>query len=87
MTQPIFFEYFRNLILNYFVHIRLENSFEGKLEWQDNLPVTTKGDRLSHGIGLKSIRSIARKYGGYASAATENQAFILTVLIPIPNGK
>ena len=68
-----------------FVHIRLENSFEGELEWQDNLPVTTKGDKLSHGIGLKSIRSIARKYGGYASAATENQAFILTALIPIPN--
>ncbi len=67
-----------------FVHIRLENSYEGELRWQGDLPVTTKEDAASHGIGFGSIRSIARKYGGYASATTEGQAFILTVLIPIP---
>ena len=67
-----------------FVHIRLENSYAGTLQWRDNLPLTTKEDKASHGIGLKSIRSIANKYGGYASASTEDQAFILTALIPIP---
>ena len=68
-----------------FVHIRLENSYEGDLEWRDDLPLTTKEDKSSHGIGLKSIRSIARKYDGDVYATTENQAFILSVLIPIPH--
>ena len=70
---------------NSFIHIRLENSYEGRLEWKGSLPVTTKEDKASHGIGLESICSIAEKYGGYASASTENQAFILIVLIPIPS--
>ena len=69
---------------DFFVHIRLENSYRGDLEWRDKLPVTTKADKISHGIGLKSIRAIANKYDGDVSATTENQAFILTVLIPIP---
>ena len=70
---------------DFFVHIRLENSYQGELAWQDNLPITTKGDKVSHGIGLKSIRTIAEKYGGDVSASTEDQAFILTVLIPLPH--
>ena len=66
-----------------FVCIRMENSFVGQLIWNGSLPETTKADKLSHGIGLKSIRAIAKRYGGYASAETENQAFILLVLIPV----
>lgn len=69
-----------------FVLIRLENSFEGPLQWEDHLPLTTKSDKASHGIGLRSIRSIALKYGGDACASTEDQAFILSILIPIPQG-
>ena len=67
-----------------FACIRLENSYPGGLEWQGQLPDTTKADKASHGIGLKSIRSIARKYQGDISATTEDRAFILSVLIPLP---
>ena len=67
-----------------FVNIRLENSYEGELSWDGNLPRTTKEDKQSHGIGLRSIRNIAKKYGGYASASTEDAVFILSILIPIP---
>lgn len=67
-----------------FVCIRLENSFEGSLQWRGSLPATTKADVTSHGIGLKSIQNITAKYDGYASASTEGQAFILSILIPIP---
>lgn len=69
---------------DHFVNIRLENSYEGELSWDGNLPRTTKADKQSHGIGLRSIRNIAKKYGGYASASTEGSAFILSILIPIP---
>lgn len=69
--------------VNDFVNIRIENSFAGELDWDGNLPRTTKADKESHGIGLRSIRNIAKKYGGYASASTEGPAFILSILIPI----
>ena len=70
-----------------FACIRLENSFQGELQWQGSLPATTKADKASHGIGLKSIRAIARKYQGDVSASTEGGAFILSVLLPIPAGE
>lgn len=47
--------------------ISVDNHFEGSspaLRADDGLPATTKPDAASHGIGLKSIRSIARRYGG-----------------------
>lgn len=67
-----------------FVQIRLENSRAGELSWQDELPATSKEDAQSHGIGLKSIRDIARKYGGDITVRAEEGAFMLTVLLPIP---
>lgn len=68
-----------------FVHIRLENSFAGEIQWRDGLPVTSKEDATNHGIGLKSIRDIARKYGGDLAAKAEGGAFLLNLLIPIPS--
>ena len=47
--------------------ISVDNHFEGDsptLRADDGLPVTTKPDAAAHGIGLKSIRAIARRYGG-----------------------
>ena len=67
-----------------FACIRLENNCDGALEWQEDLPLTTKRDKSSHGIGLKSIRDIAQKYQGDLSVTMEGTAFILSVLIPIP---
>lgn len=65
-----------------FVLIRFENYFEGELSFEENLPVTTKGDSAYHGYGLKSIRATARKYGGTVTARAENGWFVLKVLIP-----
>lgn len=44
--------------------IHTENCLRRELELEDGLPVTTKDDRINHGFGLKSVRRIARKYGG-----------------------
>ena len=47
--------------------IAVDNHFEDDsptLRADDGLPVTTKPDAVAHGIGLKSIRAIARRYGG-----------------------
>ena len=47
-----------------FLITRFENYCEDSLAFDENLPVTTKGDARFHGYGLKSIRYTVRKYGG-----------------------
>lgn len=65
-----------------FVLLKFENYYEGRLEFEDGLPVTTKPDTDFHGYGLKSIKSTAQKYGGMVTVNIEQKWFVLKVLIP-----
>jgi hypothetical protein len=68
-----------------FVLLKFENYYEGKLEFEDGLPLTTKPDTDFHGYGLKSIKSTAQKYGGVVTVNIEQKWFVLKVLIPAQN--
>lgn len=76
---------------NDFSVIRAENYYEGTLKLnRDGLPVTTKEDGDYHGYGIRSIRMIAKKYGGTAAVSAGDGVFSVAVLIPRPketNGK
>lgn len=69
-----------------FLLVQVENSYEGKIEMVDGMPMTTKADHRNHGYGIKSICYTAEKYNGAVSIHTENSQFILRVLIPIRDG-
>ena len=45
------------------------------------LPETTKGDRMNHGFGLKSIQYICERYGGTMQVETENDVFLLNIVM------
>lgn len=60
------------------------NPENGTLEYEEGLPVTTKGSRLVHGFGLRSIRHILKKYDGFLTIKEEDGCFSLLMLIPIP---
>ena len=66
-----------------FLIIRFENYYEGKLTFDENLPVTTKPEAQFHGYGLKSLRYTVHKYGGEVDASTEDNWFNLKILIPM----
>mgnify|MGYP000414683772 FL=1 len=66
-----------------FLYIRFSNPIERAPEYEDDLPKTTKKNKQYHGIGLKSIRHIAEKYGGDISVSTEMNCFNLEVLLPV----
>lgn len=66
-----------------FISIQINNYYEGELKMQDGFPVTSKSGKYYHGFGLKSIRSIAVKYGGDISIDTENGIFSLQIMIPV----
>ncbi len=67
---------------NNFVIMRFENYFESEIRIEDDLPATTKQNKDYHGFGLKSIRYTAEKYEGSITIRTEDDWFILRVLIP-----
>lgn len=67
---------------DHFTFIHSENYYEGKLNFSDGLPLTTKGNVFLHGFGMKSIRSFVEKYGGSMKIFTKNERFVLEIVIP-----
>lgn len=65
-----------------FMVIRVENYFEGQLDFREGIPVTTKKNADYHGYGIKSIRYTTEKYGGSLSIRTHANWFEMDILIP-----
>ncbi len=65
-----------------FSAIQVENSYAGEMAFENGLPKSTKHDDRNHGFGIRSIQSIAEKYGGTVSVKAEDQVFTLTILLP-----
>lgn len=62
------------------VSISVTNFYKGELHFEDGLPLTTHANSEDlHGYGMKSIRAIARKYGGDVSIKAENNVFELNI--------
>lgn len=68
-----------------FLIINIINPLEEKLIYEEDVPITTKGDRNYHGFGLRSMKHIVKKYDGYLDIREEDNCFSLKILIPIPN--
>lgn len=66
------------------IAISVDNYFEGTVALKDGLPATTKADALSHGLGLKSIRRIARQYGGDIQVDAAPPVFTLRISLVLP---
>lgn len=63
--------------------LRIINRFSGRLEEENNLPLTTKTEK-GHGYGLANIRCTAERLGGSAQYHSENGFFILDIHFPLP---
>ena len=62
------------------ISINITNYYRGPLRFEDGLPATTHPEpRDFHGYGMKSMRTIARKYGGELGVKAEDGIFVLTV--------
>lgn len=68
---------------NSFLIICLENYCEEEIDLAAGIPDTTKSDKRNHGYGLKSIRYTVEKYRGMMTLHTENNWFVLRILIPL----
>ena len=64
--------------------IRCVNRFNGAIDAGTVLPRTTKKDDGTHGIGMRSMKRTAEKYGGHLSWSVEGDRFTLVIMLPIP---
>ncbi len=63
--------------------IAVENYYDGTIQMRGGMPLTSKTDKSSHGIGVKSIRTLAQRYGGDVRIDTEDQIFLLQIMFPL----
>ena len=66
-----------------FLIIRVENYFEGNLEYAKGELETTKKEKEFHGYGIKSIRYTVNKYEGAVDIDARENWFDLRILIPL----
>lgn len=64
-----------------FLSIQVENYFSDEIVFSGDLPVTTKEDSQYHGLGMKSMQYIAKKYGGNLSAQVYGEIFTLNIIL------
>lgn len=66
-----------------FYSINIQNYSSEKLNMENNLPITTKADRKSHGYGVRSMQIVVEKYGGELSLSEEDETVSLYILLPM----
>lgn len=66
------------------VLIRTDNYYEGKIEFKNGMPLTSKSNKFYHGFGMDSMRRIVEKYDGSIAVGTEAGVFTLQMVIPVP---
>ncbi len=68
---------------NNFINIQIQNYFNGKIVWENGMPITTKRNKNEHGYGIKSIQHTVEKYNGTVTINTKEDIFILQILLPV----
>lgn len=66
------------------IHVENFHAPGAHLDFEDGLPQTTKGDRMSHGFGTRSMRATAVRYGGTIAFSSDGGTFCLDALLPLP---
>lgn len=70
-----------------FLVINISNPLKDTLEFDEELPISTKSRSSYRGYGLRVLREAIEKYRGMLSIETAGGFFILKIIIPIPRDK
>lgn len=66
-----------------YLYIECENMFCGELNFEHGVYKTSKTNQEKHGFGLKSVQSIAKKYGGMMNVSHDKHKFTVKVYLAI----
>lgn len=70
------------IINNNFI-FEMKNNFNGSINVNEEKILTSKKDKLNHGLGLSNVKSIISKYNGSCDLSFENSEFTSLVMIPL----
>lgn len=73
----------RGTVVKSYYIIKCENSKANQIKMENNKVITSKKNKLLHGIGLQSVKSSLKKYNGELKIIDENNVFILKIYIPL----
>lgn len=68
---------------NDFIHVSIQNFYDGTIEIKNGLPMTKKKDKYDHGFGIRSMQIIVEGYDGDLSFQCKEGIFLLNMIIPI----
>lgn len=66
------------------IAITAQNSFDGIVRLQNGEYLTTKEDRDFHGYGMRIVREIIEKVGGFIAVTADTEKKIFTIKLHIP---
>ncbi|MCR8745639.1 sensor histidine kinase [Romboutsia lituseburensis] len=66
-----------------FCVIVIENTKTNQVKHKNNNLITTKKDKFIHGIGLKNVKNVVKKYLGEVVIEHSEEKFILKIMIPL----
>lgn len=67
--------------------LEMENSFNGIVIREDNIIRTSNLDKENHGIGLKNVESVVKKYNGFMEIEYDESNFMVKVCMETPKEK
>lgn len=63
--------------------IKSTNTFTGQLKYENNEIITSKEDKINHGLGLKNIKNTIKNYNGSLDIRVNGDRFTITILLYI----
>lgn len=78
------FIFLEGKVVKKFFVIKVENSKVNKINIKNNKFITDKENKISHGLGISSIKNSVKKYDGETVIYYTDDRFIIKILIPIP---
>ncbi|MGL6229512.1 MAG: sensor histidine kinase [Culicoidibacterales bacterium] len=73
----------RSYLKNQNFVLRMENDFLGEIKQKNKRIMTSKQDKILHGIGLTNVTAAVHKYAGDFSYTPVQQQFVVRIRIPL----
>ncbi|MCM1488501.1 MAG: ATP-binding protein, partial [Firmicutes bacterium] len=61
--------------------IKISNPYKNALNMENGKLITSKKDKTNHGLGLKSINEILKRYNGITEIETDENTFTITAAL------
>jgi hypothetical protein len=73
----------KSYIKDMYMIIEVSNTTTNKLSYVKNKIISTKSDKLNHGMGISNIEAVVRKYNGIVDIVEEKNKFIINLMLKI----